>query len=385
MSHIIYMTTAMDSSDFNEYLVHWSSPPNPSNQNFHNKLIRSLAINNKVDVISVRPFSRSLCNIKHLKKSDREDGNISWHYIPIQRNLFQKIILGQTHVNDLMKKLATPDSIIFVDTINPSIVHFAKHALKNRNLKIVGICTDSPSNISGTSRSYTTYLLSHTNNYSGYIALTSGLNELFNPNNFPSLITEGIVFENAIEKKTELGKYFFFGGALLPRYGVYDLIKGFQLFKKSKKGYKLFIAGHHGNKRMIEEAIGEDENIVFLNGITIEESLAYQKGAIANINPRPFSEDLDRYSVPSKTLEYLTSGNPTLSVKNSKLQKSLGDHIIWIKSSSAKNIDAALKHVVSLTKAERSSLGQKAEKKVLELYSLQATNEKVNDLLKRLS
>ncbi|MFA7384582.1 MAG: hypothetical protein WCZ24_00005, partial [Bacilli bacterium] len=90
MSHIIYMTTAMDSSDFNEYLVHWSSPPNPSNQNFHNKLIRSLAINNKVDVISVRPFSRSLCNIKHLKKSDREDGNISWHYIPIQRNLFQK-------------------------------------------------------------------------------------------------------------------------------------------------------------------------------------------------------------------------------------------------------------------------------------------------------
>lgn len=379
------MTTAMDKDDFNEYLTHWSSPPNPSNQNFHNKLIRSLAINNKIDVISVRPFSKTLCNLRNLKKGSKEDGNISWHYIPIQRNIFQKIINGQKHINELMRTFATKDSIVFIDTINPALVHFTKHALKNKSLKTVGICTDSPSNISGTSRSYTVYLLSHTNDYSGYIALTNGLNELFNSNDRPVLITEGIVTANLVEKKTELGKYFFFGGALLPRYGVYELIKGFKLFSKAKKGYKLFISGHHGNIKMIAEAIAGDKNIIFLGGITNDECLAYEKGAIACINPRPFSEDLDRYSVPSKTLEYLTSGNPTLSVKNSKLQKTLGDYIIWIKSSTEKNIEAALKHVVSLTKKERDILGKNAEKKVLEIYSLETINEKVNDLLKNLS
>lgn len=383
MSHIIYITTAMDKNDFDEYLPHWSSSPNPSNQNFHNKMIRSLSINNKIDVISVRPFSKKLCDIKNLKKSEKEDSNITWHYISIQRNIFQKIIKGQKQVSAIVKKIITDDSVVFVDTINPSLAHFTKHSMKKRKNKIIGICTDSPSNISGTSRSYTMYLLSHANNYSGYIALTAGLNELFNANNRPHLILEGLVEENLVAKNTQYENYFFFGGALLPRYGVYDLIKAFKSFNKNNK-YKLVFSGHHSDNKNLKETIGDDKNIVYLGSITISECLALEKGAIANINPRPFSEDLDRYSIPSKTLEYLTSGVPTISVKNSKLQKTVGDYIIWSKSSNEKDLVKVLNHVVSLTKSERQRLGQNAKEEVLKLYSLESANSKINKFLEEL-
>lgn len=383
MSHIIYITTAMDKRDFDEYLTHWSSSPNPSNQNFHNKMIRSLSINNKVDVISARPFSRTLCDMKNLKKAEKEDGNITWHYIAIQRNFFEKIINGTKQVKALVKKLITEDTIVFVDTINTSITHFTKHAMKKRTNKIIGICTDSPSNISGTSRSYTVYLLSRASNYSGYIALTTGLNELFNANKRPGLILEGLVEENLVLKNNQYENYFFFGGALLPRYGVYDLIKAFKIFNKDKK-YKLVFSGHHSDNKALKEAIGGDENIIYLGAITISECLSLEKGAIANINPRPFSEDLDRYSIPSKTLEYLTSGVPTISVKNSKLQKTVGDYIVWSKSSNEKDLVKVLEHVVSLTKSERQKLGQDAKEQVLKLYSLKRTNTKINKFLEEL-
>lgn len=374
----------MDKNDFANYLPHWKSSPNPSNQNFHNKMIRSLAINNHVDVISIRPFSKSLLDIRNLKKEEKEDGNIVWHYIAIQRDIFRKLINGHRQVNSLVKKYAKEDSIVFVDTINPGLVHFAKHALRKKHLRVVGLCTDSPSNITGTGRSYTIYILSHTNAYSGYIALTTGLDELFNVNKKPSLILEGIVETNSIEKKENFGKYFFFGGALLARYGVYDLIKAFKLFSKTNKGYKLVISGHHADQKGLDDAINNDKNIKYLGAITVDECYALEKGAIANINPRPFSEDLDRYSIPSKTLEYLESGVPTISVKNSKLQKVIGDLIIWSKSSSDVDLAKSLEHVISLTKEERMILGDKAKDKVHELYSLDAVNKKINDFLKKL-
>ena len=56
--------------------------------------------------------------------------------------------------------------------------------------------------------------------------LGKGLEELFNINSHPQLILEGII-EDKLPAKVEntYGKYFFFGGALLPRYGIYQLIQ----------------------------------------------------------------------------------------------------------------------------------------------------------------
>lgn len=381
-NHIIYITTAMEENDFNEYVTHWKSAPNPSNQNFHNKLIRSLGINNEVDVISIRPFSRTLCDEKKFEKAVTCSKNITWHYLAISRNIFKKLINCRSQVKQLFNKLVRKDTIIFTDTINPSLIMFLKHANKKYNKKVVGVVTDSPSNISNTNKSYATFLLNNTSNFDAYICLTDELNDLYNKHQKPHIIIEGIVEEKKFENKINLNcPYFFFAGALLKRYGVYNLINAFKEVYKLYPDYYLFIAGHHGNEDELLSAIGDNTNIRYLKTLPVKDVLYYEKNAVANINPRPFSEDLDRFSIPSKTIEYLVSGVPTISCKNTKLAKYFNQEIVWAKSCEPDDLKETMIKVITMPKEIKDDITIKGHNKVIELFGLIAVNKTINDFL----
>ena len=385
MKHIIYLTTAMDKDDFKEYLTHWSYPPNPSNQNFHNKLIRAISDEYKIDVISVRPFSRSLTDCKNLKSSVKIDNNITWHYVHISRSKITKIIKCKNEIIKLIHKLYTNESVIITDTINTALIYYLKRARKNKDYKIIGVATDSPSNISNTKRSYTTFLLNNTNDFNGYIALTKELDELYNPTHKPSKILEGVIEIPQIERKKPTNdNYFFFGGALLERYGIYELIHAFNELSQEYKDIKLYIAGHHADKKRLDLECIKNPSIHFLGMLNYEDVLMYEKYSIANINPRPFSEDLDRFSIPSKTLEYMVSKRPTISVKNSKLQKHFEKEIVWAKSSSYLDLKEAMEKVLTASKDIQKDITINAFNKVNELYGFKATKDKVKELIDEL-
>ena len=222
---IVYFTTAQEEKDFREFITYWKIPLNASNQNFHNKLIRSLSIKNKVEVISVRPFSLSKTTITGLRKETLEDGNITWHYIKRAGGKVYRTLTIAPQVKSILKKMDLKNTIFLTDSINTHVVRTATKMGQIFNVPVIGICTDSPSNISGTKRSYTLNILKQASKFSGCLALTEGLNDLFNPDDKPSYIFEGLVedrkFPNTNEKKNP---YFFFGGALMEKYGVYQLI-----------------------------------------------------------------------------------------------------------------------------------------------------------------
>ena len=379
---IIYFTTAQDENDYRSFMSQWKIALNPSNQNFHNKLIRSLAIDNQVEVISVRPFSRKNMHVKKLENTEKKDGNITWHYVKRSGLKVTRTISLLPEVKKIIKKIDLKDAIIITDTINPSVLRTANKINQKSKCPIIGICTDSPSNISGTSKSYTKYLLSHSDNFDGYISLTEGLNNLFNPNQKPSIIVEGLV-ENREEKseKNNEKPYFFFGGALMVKYGVYNLIKAFK--RLHDDNIELLICGHHGDKNKIRDEIGKNTNIKFLGLIPVKEVLQYENNCIATINPRPFSEDLDRYSIPSKTLEYMSSGKPVISVRNSILISKFPEEIIWIDSSEVADIEKGLKKVLAMSEQERELFGFNAKNRVLELYSLKSVSININKFLKQ--
>lgn len=376
--NIIYVTTAMNKGDFKNYLSSWKKSLNPSNQNFHEKMIRALALTNKVDVISLRPFSKKMCEEKYLKAKVNTFKNINYYYFKVERNKLFRPFSYSLQMNKLLSKLNKENSIIIADTINPQTIRLANQIKKKTKLPLIGICTDSPSNISNTRRSYTTYLLAKSKNLDGYICLTKGLNDLFNKFNKPNLIIEGIVEDYFVKNEKSLindKPYFFFGGALLAKYGVYNLIEGFK--KLNRFDISLLIAGHHENPaKLLEESKGYD--IKFLGLLPVNEVMNYESFALANINPRPFSEDLDRYSIPSKTLEYLSSGRPTISIKNSKLQKYFLDDVIWLKDNDPLDIKKALESVLNLSEEQRKDFGRQAKDKVRQLYSISSVNKKLN-------
>lgn len=375
--NIIYFTTAQEEKEYRSFMNIWKISLNSSNQNFHNKLIRALAINNHVDVISVRPFSHSKTKVSKLKAETKEEGNICWHYLKRAGSKLTRILDVVPQSKKILSSLDTNNSIIITDTINTTLVRSVNKINKKYKLPVIGVCTDSPSNISGTKRSYTMYLLNNTQNFSGYIALTEGLNLLFNPNNKPSYIFEGLVEDRKFDKSKEVMKpYFFFGGALMKRYGVFDLISAFK--ELNNNDLDLYICGHHGNKDEIKEAIKGNQNIKFLGLLPMNKVLEYEANSLACINPRPFSEDLDRFSIPSKTLEYLSMGRPVISVKNTILMDKFKKEIIWVDSSNKKDLLKGLEKVLSMTEVERENFGEDAKNRVLKLYSLDTIGEKVS-------
>ena len=378
--NIIYITTAQETSDFDKFAELWKHPINPSNQVFHNKLIRALSITNHVDVISLRPFSKELTGVKKLLKVKKLTSQITWNYLKVINN--KPLRYFSYLMNSLLIVRKCPkDSLIITDTINPSCVTLANNISKRYKMPIIGVCTDSPSNITGTTRKYTKSILKVAKDLSGYICLTTGLNDLFNEQNRPCLVIEGLVEDNRPDKiENKYGKYILMAGALSEKYGLYNLIEAFNKYNFNNR-LNLVICGHHGDDGKIATSINGNDNIFYLGQLSNKEVMQLEASAYANINPRPFNEDLDRYSIPSKVLEYLNSGVPTISVKNTKLYKIFSEDIIWAKSNSPEDLIEAFDKLKTISAKEQKSLALKARDDVNHYFSLNAANTRLNGFL----
>ena len=378
---IVYFTTAQEEKDYRNFINIWKITLNASNQNFHNKFIRALAINNEVEVISVRPFSLSKTKVTKLDKETKKDGNITWHYLKRSGGRIMRSLSIVPQVKKVLSSLDLSNAIFLTDTINSSVVRSVVTVNKKYKRPIIGICTDSPSNISGTKRSYTLYLLDQAKKYSGYIALTESLNYLFNPDQKPSYIFEGIVEDRTFPKSTldQKNPYFFFGGAMMERYGLYQLIAAFKIL--NPKNIDLYICGHHMDSVAYKEATKGMNNIKYLGLLPANKVMEYESKALACINPRPFTEDLDRFSIPSKTLEYMSMGRPTISVKNTILKKKFPKEIVWLDTANESDIVHGLKAVLKMSEEQREEFGAKAKAKVLESYSLESVAKNIQGFL----
>lgn len=377
---IIYFTTAQEEKDYRTFMTYWKIPLNSSNQNFHNKLIRSLAIKNQVEVISIRPYSVSKTRVTSLKQETKIDGNITWHYLKRQGGKIMRSLIIAPQVKKILRGMDLSDAVFMTDTINTWVVRTVNKINEKYHRPVIGICTDSPSNISGTKRSYTLYLLQQAEKYNGFLALTEGLNDLFNPEGKPSYVFEGLVEDRSFLKTNELNvPYFFFGGALMERYGVYQLIEAFNILKP--KDIDLIICGHHVDKEMLKNAAKGNPHIKYLGLLPMNKVMEYESRSIACINPRPFTEDLDRFSIPSKTLEYMTSGRPVISVKNTVLMNKFPDEIIWLETANVSDIVHGMKQVLKMSDEEQEKMGEDAKNRVLKLYSLESVSDNIQPFL----
>lgn len=376
---IIYFTTAQREDDFRSFINDWKISLNPSNQNFHNKLIRALAVNNEVHVISVRPFSRSNMKVSKLDKAVKMDGKITWHYVKRSGNKFYRAFVTTSQIMSTLRGIDTTDSIFVTDTINRALVEAVYKIKKKYKRPVLGVCTDSPSNISGTTRSYTLFLLKHTKDYDGYLALTDSLNMLFNPEGKPSYIFEGLVEDKMLPVEEAKKPYIFFGGALMEKYGVYNLIEAYK--QLNRKDIELWICGHHGSVHKLTEAVGGNKNIKLLGLLPVAKVMEYEQASICTVNPRPFSEDLDRFSIPSKTLEYMAMGRPVISVRNTILMNKFPNELIWIPSSSVNDIREGLEKVLAMSEVERENFGEEAKNRVLALYSIKSVGNNIQHFL----
>ena len=377
MSRVLYFTNAVSQLMFKDYLKNWKVSPNLSNQNFHNKLIRAIAEFDKVNVISIRPINSNFSYNK-LPQLVEDEFNISWRYPKVTSSRLAKYLFLNKRINKVLPKNEKIEAI-FVDTLNMSLLKSAIKIKKTYRCKLIGICTDNPNNISFTSNSYKSKLIKLGHSLDGYICLTSAISNLYNKNNKPALLIDGVSEEyEATSKPIIEGQYIYFGGSLMEEYGVYSLIEAYKCI--NPKDIKLVLCGHHVNVDKLNSSIKDNKNIIYLGPVSYEDNLNLIKNSLFSINPRPINPKIDEYSIPSKTLECISLGVLNITVNNLLLKEHYDDCIIWAKSSSKEDLVDAINKALSLSKEDKETLIKKAKEKVMERTSLEIIGKQIHDL-----
>lgn len=378
MSKVIYFTNVVSQTSFVDYLKRWKVSPNLSNQNFHNKVIKAISKFDKVEVISIRPINKNF-DVSSLPRLVEDEYNITWRYPKVSTSKVGKALFLNKRIKDVSPECIKGDTVL-VDTLNLSLLKSAIKFAKKHSLKVYGVCTDNPNNISFITDSYKNKLMKLGQSLDGYISLTKAITELYNVHNKPFIQIDGVSEDiEEIGKPLIDDKYIYFGGSLMEEYGVYSLIEAYK--ELNLKDIKLVLCGHHVFIDQLNAAIKDNKNIVYLGPVNYEDNLNLIKHSLFSVNPRPINPKIDEYSIPSKTLECLSLGVINITVDNKLLKEHYKDVIIWSKTSSKDDLKEAMKKALDFSKAEKEKLIKLGKEKVMERTSLEVVGKQIHDLI----
>jgi glycosyltransferase involved in cell wall biosynthesis len=362
--NIIYLTTALKDEDYEAFLKMGLSVSNPSNQNFHSKFIKALQTKDNVVVLSLISFPT---------KGVRALNSDQFHYVDYPDDYFEKIFSRKSEVITIAESFATKFDCLVYDPLNLSLAKAAPILAKKWNIPSIAILTDNPKNLSSASLYFSRNVFASVKKAAGVIALSDGLIKAFHAENKPSLTTEGIVEKMSRgEVSFPKGSYIFFAGSLMPRYGVQDLIEA---YLKTKPDYELIIAGHQG-KPLLQ---GENEpRIHYLGQLTKSENYLFEENAALLVNPRPYDDKLDKESIPSKVLEYLSSGAPVLSTRHSKLQELFPGDINWLTESGEGAFERFFESHLDQTKRFVNLRPNNSNERLFNLYGISKQGERIH-------
>ena len=198
----------------------------------------------------------------------------------------------------------------------------------------------------------------------------------------PFDIIEGLYqppMQSTIQVK-ERYKTILYTGNLDARYGIMTLLEAFHAIDDTN--YRLWICGDGNSVNNIKIYEQNDNRIKYWGTLTRDQVLELQKRATILINPRSSSEEYTKYSFPSKTMEYLASGTPTIMAHLSSIPTEYDPYIYYLDDESSEGIKQKILEVGSLPQEELDEFGAKATKFILTQKNNHSQANKLITLLK---
>ncbi|MDY4810593.1 MAG: glycosyltransferase, partial [Muribaculaceae bacterium] len=195
--------------------------------------------------------------------------------------------------------------------------------------------------------------------FNGFVLLSHFMKDRLRIKNLDCLVLEGIFNlndkRNPIEKDSK--KIVLYTGKIEKWFGLEDLLKAF--CKVKGPDYRLYLCGP-GDIEMVNSYIDRDNRIVYKGCLTHEEVLELQKKATLLVNPRHSTDDYTLYSFPSKTMEYMASGTPTLMCKLKSLPDEYLRHLYIFEDETVEGYTKKIQECLDLPLQERNSFGRAA-------------------------
>ena len=382
--HIIYAVTTCSDRVYQQLFSQVKVKPAFQSQKYHRLLIEGLAAAAKVDVVANPPVNRSVLSAKFVRLPREEEGGASYRYIPAIRNpLVKAVAVGcGTFFRTLF--LIRKDSAVIVDGLNRMTALSAMLAARLRGKPCVGIVTDLPDMLGGSSfsKKLANFVIDHCTHY---VLLTEAMNDYLNQKGKPYVILEGhadITMADripAMEKKTE-PRICFYAGGVSKQYGLSNLVEGFR--KANLPNARLHIYGPGDYVKELQQIAAEDQRFFYGGMLLNTEIVKKEQEATLLVNPRPTGEEYVKYSFPSKTMEYMASGTPVLTTVLPGMPKEYHSYVYLLEDETADGITQKLKEVLANSDETLFRKGMEARKFVLEQKNNVIQASKILDMLK---
>lgn len=213
-----------------------------------------------------------------------------------------------------------------------------------------------------------------------YVFLTEHMGDFLNIKK-KSIVIEGI--SNKVEPNTSVQSkknIIFYSGGIEDEYGVFDLVFDFMKAEKNQE-WELIICGSGSKANKLKELVDDIKNIKYLGLLSREIVIEMQKEAAFLINPRNNSNDFVKYSFPSKTLEYMSSGTPLIGFKLDGIPTEYYNFMFLIDDFNG-SIQNTLENAFMMPFTQRTEVGLNAKRFVESEKNSSAQTKKILEFLK---
>lgn len=367
---IIYISSACPIDEIDKINNHLKKKMQVSSIKYHNNLINGFLENN-INIYSIYglPISKKICNkiiwkTKKIKKDKCEYIQAGFLNLPILKNISVNITIRK-----IIKKILQfekEEIVIIFDgayiSIYPTI---KKYSSQLKVFQIVADVYDYMAKVDNKSN-YNDLVVKIVRKYvsccnkkmTGYIFLNKNMGNLYNTNNY--VVVEGISTKKNFEKIKNINnkKNIMYAGGLFDKFGVKNLIEAFM--KIDNKNYELSLYGYGDLDNYIKEKAKIDKRIQYFGMQDIETVIKAEQCADILINPRPTNLEFQKYSFPSKIIEYMSSGTPVLTTKVEGMPAEYDNYLFYIDDYSIDGLKCKIEDIINLDDNVKDRVGIEA-------------------------
>ena len=228
------------------------------------------------------------------------------------------------------------------------------------------------------------------NRFVAIIHLTRQIAQDFAPGRPALLVEGGVEIDDEMERinvqdvkytsASPIGdKIILYSGALNDINGVELLLSAFRLLTDTR--YRLHIFGRGPMESLVHKAVTQDKRIFYGGVLPNPEIRHKQARATVLVNPRPSYREITKYTFPSKLIEYLISGRPTITTVLPGIPKEYYPYLYFVYNETPEGLAQVIQKVCSKDSNELNKFGQRAREFVLKNKNWEFQGKRIYDFI----
>lgn len=308
------------------------------------------------------PFLNSPSDKKYLsiidkwyEKHNNEKNKSIWVY-SLSKKLMHIAVLAKKKYPDIIIVQIVPDLPRFCGCN----IYYKKLGIQNKNIKNI-------------------YRLIQ--RFDRYVLLCENMAEDLGIKHKRYTVVEGIFSpeRNDSEVEKESKKVILYTGNLDARYGIVELLNAFARIKDPE--YRLWIRGNGSTENLIRQYMATDNRIVLIPQLSKNDLFNLEKKASLLVNPVSYKQEFTNYFFPSKTMDYMASGTPTMMHPLSCLPLEYKKYLYFFSGDSPEQMSKDIIDFFSLNNLDRMFRGRKAAEFIIANKIPKKQVKKIIDLL----